>query len=94
MNDQGWLLTIALFMPIAGAGLLAMMPAAKEQLIKRTAVAWTGVSFALVSLITIGFDYGRTGELQYETDVTWIESSAASYHLGSAGLSVPQFFRT
>ena len=94
LNEQGWLLTVALFLPILGAGVLAAMPAAKEQLIKRTAVVWTGFSFVVVAVITAGFDFNRTGDLQYETNVGWIDSIGAGYHLGIDGISVPLFFLT
>lgn len=94
LNEQGWLLTVALFMPILGAGILAVMPAANDQLVKRTAVVWTGVSFAIVAVITAGFDFGNAGVLQYETKVSWIESIGAGYHLGIDGISIPLFFLT
>ncbi len=92
LNDQGWLLTVALFLPLVGAGLLTVMPSGAHALLKRTAVVWTGLSFAVVAVITAGFDFRDAGTLQYETTVNWIDAIGARYHLGIDGISVPLFF--
>jgi NADH-quinone oxidoreductase subunit M len=94
LNEQGWLLTVALFLPLLGAAVLLLIPAAADRLIKRAAVVLTGVSFAAAALVTAGFDFGAGGEIQYETTVTWIEAIGARYHLGIDGISVPLFFLT
>ena len=94
LNEQGWLLTVALFLPLVGAGLLTVMPSGAHALIKRAAVGLTGLSFAVVAVITAGFDFGDAGTLQYETIVPWIDAIGARYHLGIDGISVPLFFLT
>lgn len=94
LNEQGWLLTVALFLPLLGAAVLLLIPAGADRLIKRAAVVLTGVSFAAAALVTAGFDFGAGGEIQYETTVTWIEAIGARYHLGIDGISVPLFFLT
>ena len=94
LNEQGWLLTVALFLPIAGAALLVMMPSDREEAIKRAAVGITGLAFAVVALITAGFDFDNAGTLQYTTDVSWISAIQARFHLGIDGISLPLFFLT
>ncbi len=94
LNEQEWLLTVALFLPLVGAGLLVMIPAGADALIKRAAVVMTGVSFAVVAVITAGFDFRDAGTLQYETTVTWIDAIGARFHLGIDGISMPLFFLT
>ncbi len=94
LNEQEWLLTVALFLPLVGAGLLVMMPAGADALVKRTAVVITGISFAVVAVITAGFDFRDAGALQYETTVTWIDAIGARFHLGIDGISMPLFFLT
>lgn len=94
LNEQGWLLSVALFLPLVGAGLLTVMPSQADALVKRTAVVWTGLSFAVVAVITAGFDFGDSATLQYETTVGWIDAIGARYHLGIDGISVPLFFLT
>jgi NADH-quinone oxidoreductase subunit M len=93
-NTAGWALVVATFLPLVGAGALALMPSALDQLIRRVAVAITAVSFALVVAITAGFDFGRSGELQFVTDVAWINAIDARFFLGIDGISLPLFFLT
>ena len=94
LNEQGWLLSVALFLPLLGAGLIAAMPARADALVKRMGVVWTGLSFAVVAVITAGFRFGDAGSLQYETTVGWIDAIGARYHLGIDGISLPLFFLT
>ncbi len=93
-NTGSWALVVALFLPLVAAGLIAIMPAARDQLIRRAAVVLTGIAFALVAAITAGFDYARSGELQYVTDVSWIPAINARFELGIDGISLPLFFLT
>ncbi|MCC5948777.1 MAG: NADH-quinone oxidoreductase subunit M [Nitriliruptoraceae bacterium] len=93
-NTAGWALVVALFLPLVGAGLLSLMPAAMDQQIRRAAVVITTVAFALVAVITASFDYGRSGELQFTTDVSWITAIDARFSLGMDGISLPLFFLT
>jgi NADH-quinone oxidoreductase subunit M len=62
--------------------------------IRWAAVAITAVAFAVVVAITAGFDYSRTGELQFVTDVSWIAAIDARFILGIDGISLPLFFLT
>jgi NADH-quinone oxidoreductase subunit M len=94
LNEQGWLLSVALFLPLVGAALLTLMPAHADALVKRAAVVLTGISFAAVVVITAGFDFSDAGTLQYQTTVMWIEAIGARYHLGIDGISLPLFFLT
>ncbi len=92
--SAGWALTVALFLPLLGAGILTMMPARLDREIRLAAVGITAVSFALVSLIALGFDYGDSGRLQFTTDVGWISAIDARYSIGIDGISLPLFFLT
>jgi len=93
-NTAGWALVVALFLPLAGAGALTLMPASMDREIRRAAVAITAVGFALVVAITASFDYSRAGELQFTTDVAWITAIGARFSLGMDGISLPLFFLT
>lgn len=93
-DTAGWLLTAAVFTPLIGAGVLALLPPADDRLIRRTAVVITGAAFALAVAVTAGFDFGRAGDLQFVTDVSWIEAINARYKLGVDGISLPLLFLT
>ncbi|MEX1164505.1 MAG: NADH-quinone oxidoreductase subunit M [Nitriliruptor sp.] len=93
-DTAGWALTVALFLPLVGAGLLALMPARLDREIRWAAVGITAVAFALVAVITASFDFSRTAELQFVTDVNWISAISARFILGIDGISLPLFFLT
>ncbi|MBY5161024.1 complex I subunit 4 family protein [Salsipaludibacter albus] len=94
LNDQGWLLSLALFFPLIGAAAIVAMPSGAEQAIKRAGVLFSGITLALTVAVMVGFDYAAAGELQFETTVTWIEAIGARYHLGIDGISLPLFALT
>ena len=93
-QTAGWALVVALFLPLVGAGLLALIPARLDRQIRRAAVAITGVAFALVAVITASFDFGDAGSLQFVTDVSWISAIDAHFHVAIDGISLPLFFLT
>jgi NADH-quinone oxidoreductase subunit M len=94
LNDQGWLLSLALFMPLIGAAAVTVVPSKREDLAKQLGVFFTGVTFLLALVVAFGFDYSRSGELQYETVATWIDAIGSRYHLGIDGISMPLFVLT
>lgn len=93
-TTAGWALTIAVFLPVLGAAVLAAMPGDNDARVRWTGVGLTGVSFAWVAALTASFDFSRSGELQFETIVPWIDAIGARYHIGLDGISVPLFFLT
>jgi NADH-quinone oxidoreductase subunit M len=93
-NTAGWALVVALFLPLVGAGLLSLMPATMDRQIRQAGVVITSVAFALVAVIALSFDYGRSGELQFTTDVAWITAIDARFSLGMDGISLPLFVLT
>ncbi|MDP9023301.1 MAG: NADH-quinone oxidoreductase subunit M [Actinomycetota bacterium] len=87
-------LTVAVFLPLAGAVTIALMPADADREMRWAATVTTGVAFAVVIAIALGFDYSRAGELQYVVDVGWIDAIRARYHLAIDGISLPLFVLT
>ncbi|TDD77643.1 complex I subunit 4 family protein [Actinomadura rubrisoli] len=78
------MLSIAIFLPLAAALALPAVP--------RRAARWTwiGVSLADLALIAAMWAaHGTGGGIAYETDVRWIPSVRAGYHVGVDGLSLP-----
>jgi NADH-quinone oxidoreductase subunit M len=91
-NTAGWALITALALPLVGAALMLFIPSSADRTTRRFAVVVTGVAFAFVTVLTASFDYGRSGELQFVTDVAWIEAINARFHLAIDGISIPLFF--
>ena len=84
MND--WLTTILIFLPVAGALLVWLLPLPRHMV---------GSHAALVSLVEVGlwvvvlerFDFG-SGELQFSQQHSWFSEINSSYHVGLYAFSV------
>jgi NADH-quinone oxidoreductase subunit M len=89
-----WGLTLAIFLPLAGAALMALIPKAEEQLHKLVALLTT-VAVAVVGVLLVAeFDFGRSGELQFVVDRSWIDVINSRYILGLDGISMPLMLLT
>ena len=86
LND--WGLTAVVMLPIAGALLMAAIPRAQEEMIKRLGLAVTVVTFLISVALLFSFDFGATG-YQFETNASWISAINANYHIGIDGISLP-----
>ncbi|TDC83623.1 NADH-quinone oxidoreductase subunit M [Actinomadura sp. 7K507] len=78
------MLTFVIFMPLAAALVLPAVP--------RRAVPWTWIGVAVAELalvIAMWVAHGTGGGVSFETNVRWIPSVRAGYHVGVDGLSLP-----
>jgi NADH-quinone oxidoreductase subunit M len=88
MNFDHSILTIILFIPLAGAILLALLPD-RGKLMQGTALAITLITFLATLHLPAHFNYGApSGTFQFEQNLSWITSPAIRYHLGVDGLSM------
>src|SRR5919202_867863 len=83
------MLTVAVFLPIVGAALLALIPRNNEPLLKLGALLITAATTVVTIGLLAGFDYGDSGSLQYETNHGWINVINSRYHIGIDGISLP-----
>ncbi len=86
-------LTFITFLPIIGAFFLAFFPKENEGAIKQTALAVAAADFLLSLLLWTNFD-NSTHKMQYEFNVSWIESWGINYHIGLDGISLLLFVMT
>ena len=91
MFNDGWGLSLIIFLPAVGAGVVMAIPKAKEQLQKLAALGFAGASFILSILLAIDFDYSNAGEFQADTaaDAVWIGAINSHFHIGVDGISLP-----
>ena len=84
-------LSAIVFLPLAGAILIAFVPGLQDRLIKRLAAIFTFIPLALAILLFCQFDrsLGAAGVIQFEEKLSWIPAINAFYHLGVDGLSLP-----
>jgi len=86
-------LTIAVFLPLVGAGIVALIPKAREELSKPVVLVISLAGFLLSLGILAGYDWNARG-LQYEVNVPWIQAIGARYHVAIDGISLPLFVLT
>ena len=83
------MLTAAIFLPIVGAALIALIPRDREPLLKAAALLITLVTAGISLALLFGFDFDDAGTLQYETNRSWIDVINSRYHIGLDGISLP-----
>jgi len=82
------ILTLIVFVPLAGALLLALLPD-QGKTMQWGALAVTLVTFGLTLHLPFHYLYSNAaGNFQFEQNVSWIIAPAIRYHLGVDGLSM------
>jgi NADH-quinone oxidoreductase subunit M len=84
-----WVLSGAVFLPIAGAIVIGFMPREAEFEMKATALLTTLVTLAFGVYLVFAFDYGRSKVLQFSVNQSWIDVIHSRYHVGVDGISLP-----
>jgi NADH-quinone oxidoreductase subunit M len=87
--ENGWGLSLVVFLPLVGAGAVLAIPKANEQAQKATALLFAGASFVLSVVLAIQFDYGSAMDFQFGTDLSWISAINSRYIIGLDGISLP-----
>jgi NADH-quinone oxidoreductase subunit M len=87
------LLTILLFLPVAGAILLALLPRNQDRLVRIVSAVVTGVAMLLAGYVFFAYDTARGG-IQFAERYNWISIPTTpafnvQYNLGVDGLSTP-----
>ena len=80
------ILSLILFLPLAGAVLVALAPR-QDELLKRIGLVVSGVTFLVSLLLLVGFKTG-VADFQFEERLTWVKEWGISYHLGIDGISL------
>ncbi len=91
---SGWeksAVTLAVFLPTAGAVVIAFLPKDRDRLIRGLGILFTGAALLVGIIMLFGFDYGAHQGLQFELNASWIPSVAIRYHVGIDGISLPLF---
>ena len=83
-------LSAIIFLPVAGAVLIAFIPGLSDRVIKRIAAIFTLIPLGLALFLFCQFDSSLgAGIIQFEEKLLWIPAINAHYHLGVDGLSLP-----
>lgn len=87
------LLSLLVWLPIAGAVALVALGERQPALVRPLALLTTLLALVLSLVLWAGFDAG-TAAMQFEERVVWIAAFDVHYHLGIDGLSLPLILLT
>ncbi len=87
------LLSVLVWLPVAGGIALLAMDAMGNTAARPTALVISAVTFALSLLLYRDFDMS-TAEMQFQELIPWIAAFKANYHLGVDGISMPLIILT
>ncbi len=84
-----WGLTLMVFLPLAGALVMMLIPKTEEAAHKWVALAVALATAGIGAAVIADFDYGATDTLQFAVNKSWIDVIHSRYAIGIDGLSVP-----
>jgi NADH-quinone oxidoreductase subunit M len=89
-----WGLILAVFLPLAGAAVMMLVPKEDEDAHKWVSLLTSLAVLAVLIAIAVEFDYDNAGTLQFEVDKEWIPVIDSRFHLGIDGISLPLLLLT
>ncbi len=87
------ILSITIFLPLAGALLIAFLPKEEKTLIKGMGLGIAIITFIVSTALYFFFD-GGSGGMQFTEETGWIASAGISYHLSIDGISLLLYLLT
>jgi NADH-quinone oxidoreductase subunit M len=100
MSFDDWAVSLAVFIPLVGALVIALVPRGRDRLVRALGIVFTAVPLAIGIGILVGFDFGASGAfgaaearntLQFGVNLPWISAIDARYFVGMDGVSLPLF---
>ncbi|MGH9279644.1 MAG: complex I subunit 4 family protein [Acidimicrobiales bacterium] len=86
---DNWALSLAIFLPVVGAGLVALIPRAQETAVKAVALLTTLATAGVGLYLLLNFNHGDSEQLQFSVDKSWITLINSRYHIGIDGIALP-----
>ena len=84
-----WGITLMIFLPLAGALIMMLIPEDQEETHKSVALLTSLLSAAVGVGLLAQFDYDASSTLQFVVDQPWIDVIDARYIVGIDGISLP-----
>ncbi|MBK6470774.1 MAG: NADH-quinone oxidoreductase subunit M [Betaproteobacteria bacterium] len=81
------LLNGVLFLPVLGIGLLLILPAGHDEVVRRVTLGTMTLQFLITAMLYVRFDPNVAG-LQFETRLPWIASWGVYYQIGLDGYNI------
>ncbi len=86
---DAWALSLAVFLPLVGVGVMALFPKEQEETHKLIALVTSLVALAIGVYLLANYDFDRGDELQFLVDNSWIDVINSRYIIGIDGISLP-----
>ena len=86
---DAWALSLAVFLPLIGVGVMALFPKEQEETHKLIALVTSLVALAMGIYLLANYDFDRGDELQFLVDNSWIDVINSRYIIGIDGISLP-----
>jgi NADH-quinone oxidoreductase subunit M len=77
------------FLPLAGALVMMLIPRSEEAAHKWVALAVALATAGIGAAVIADFDYGATDSLQFAVNKSWIDVISSRYAIGIDGLAIP-----
>ena len=90
---ESHILSIIVFLPLAAALVILLIPREKKNLIRGIAMAAVTLDFLLSIPLFIRFD-GGSSAMQYVERITWVSNLGIAYNIGIDGISILLFMLT
>ena len=91
LTDQNWLLTVGVFLPLAGVLVMMFIPSREEATQKLVGIVTAGATLAIGVATLFAFDYDQSENMQFFVDVEWIPVIHSNYTIGLDGISLPMY---
>jgi NADH-quinone oxidoreductase subunit M len=89
MTFDQWLLSLVVFLPLVGAGVIAVLPKAQHAMIRLVALIASGAALVFGIIALVRFDFHQSRVFQFSVNTRWIDSIGARYHMGVDGIALP-----
>src|SRR5687767_12525676 len=89
MDFDSWALSAAVFLPLVGVALMALVPRESEGTLKSLALLTTLATAAVGVYLLVQFDYSHVDVAQFEVNKAWIDVINSRYHVFLDGISFP-----
>ena len=91
IQDKQWLLSVGVFLPLAGVLVMLFIPKKDEASAKGVAIITAALTLVVGVYTLLQFDYDQSEKLQFFTTNNWIKPIKATYTVGLDGISLPLY---
>ena len=92
LTDQNWVLSVGVFLPLAGVLVMMFIPKSDELMVKFVGLLAALATLGIGIYTLAQFDYSQADKLQFAANTSWIDVIHSRYIVGLDGISLPLYF--